>query len=266
MFARDFTNADNSGQQQKQNPAQAPAATLSQIQPQQPQIVAHLAQQPNGNGATLGFPGNDLRRDDLCRADQPSVTSEVALKPAAKLTRKKDPNAPKRPRGRPRKDGQPPKQKSSDVASPSETGSDSAAEEEEMAEERPIILYGPRPPEPEQAAIWDTYQALWSPRNRPASIEKIRNGISVYGELIKWLRNSWKEANEALKKAENSAESTDVLRGEVMGWRRIVQTVMKTTLEWGHPSHYKKYVSLNVLTSSLTCVALSPAAKIASSL
>ncbi|KKY21566.1 putative c-x8-c-x5-c-x3-h type zinc finger protein [Phaeomoniella chlamydospora] len=172
---------------------------------------------------------------DINGVPQSVPPEKIATKPL----KKKDPNAPKRPRGRPRKDGLPPKAKAPGAASPSGTESDDL-EIEEPPESRPTILDDPVPQDREQKATYDTVQAVWSPRNKGAIIERVRNGIALYGELVKRLRDDWKTQNEALKKAELSNAPTDELKRQVAHGRKILQTVMETTLDKGHPAHITK--------------------------
>lgn len=169
----------------------------------------------------------------------PDGTTSV-VKPEKPKKPKKDPNAPKRPRGRPRKDGTMPQTKATSTTSPSET--DSELEIEEAPEPIPQLLQGSAPQDPVKHSEWATLQAVWSPRNKPAIVERIRNGIAAYGELLKRLRNNWETQNEVLKKAELNNAPTDDLRRQVAESRTIVERVMITTLEWGHPSHIRKYV------------------------
>ena len=181
------------------------------------------------------------------------LTPSIGLTPVAKPEKvtkprqKKDPNAPKKPKSRARKD-QP---KTSTSTSTTEIESD--AEMEVLPEQKPPILLGDPPEDPVKHAEWDTVQAVWSPRNKPATADRIRNGIASYGELLKRLRNEWETQNEALKKAELNNSPTDDLRRRVTDSRRIVEHVMVTTLEWGHPSHIRKYVRTYPLVSPLAC-------------
>jgi hypothetical protein len=91
--------------------------------------------------------------------------------------------------------------------------------------------------------LYDTVQAVWSPRNKLAVPDKIRAGIAQFGETIRKLRDAWKAKNAALQQAEN-ANSSNVpsLKGEVGQYRRLMQDVAKTAVELGHPAHLKKYV------------------------
>lgn len=168
-----------------------------------------------------------------------NVVGIKAEKPPSKSTKKKDPDAPKRSRARPKKEGQPKPPKANGAASPS--GSSSDEEEEEPPEPHPAAPPGPEG-DPERDAIIATTNAVWLPRNRPATAEKIRSSIAAYGELLKSLREKWEGATEALKKADLNNQPSDELRRQVTQWRKIVQIAMDTTIRDGHPSNVKKYV------------------------
>jgi hypothetical protein len=198
------------------------------------------------SGGLLSF-GIDLRTD--AGAD-PSMAPKPAKAPA-KPRKPKDPNAPKRPRGRPRKDGTLPrvKQEGKSPSSSYDSESDSDLEIEEPPEPMPEILKSDRPNDFDGKVLFDTVQAVWSPRNKLAVPDKIRAGIAQFGETIRKLRDAWKAKNAALQQAEN-ANSSNVpsLKGEVGQYRRLMQNVAKTAVELGHPAHLKKYVYTSPLS------------------
>jgi hypothetical protein len=169
------------------------------------------------------------------------------MKAPAKPRKPKDPNAPKRPRGRPRKDGallrvkQDGKSPSSSYDSDSD--SDSDLEIEAPPEPMPDILKRDRPEDLDSKVLYDTIQAVWSPRNKPAVPDKIRAGIAQFGETIRKLRDAWKAKNAALQQAENAnSAAVPTLKDQVGQYRRLMQYVAKEALEWGHTAHLKKYV------------------------
>jgi hypothetical protein len=168
-------------------------------------------------------------------------------KAPAKPRKPKDPNAPKRPRGRPRKDGTLPRVKQEGKSPASSYGSDSDSdleiEEERPPEPVPEILKRDQPDEFEGKVLYETIQAVWSPRNKLAVPDKIRAGIAQFGETIRKLRDAWKAKNAALQQAENTNSTTvPNLRDQVGQYRRLMQIVAKEAVEWGHPAHLKKYV------------------------
>jgi hypothetical protein len=167
-----------------------------------------------------------------------------AAKASTKPRKPKDPNAPKRPRGRPRKDGTLPRVKQ-EGKSPTSSYDSESDSDLEIAEPEPMpeILKSDRPTDSDDKVLFDTVQAVWSPRNRPAVPDKIRAGIAQFGETVRKVRDAWKATNAALQQAEN-ANSSNVsnLKGEVGQYRRLMQNVAKTAVELGHPAHLKKYV------------------------
>ena len=163
-------------------------------------------------------------------------------KAPGKARKPKDPNAPKRPRGRPRKDGSLPSAKQEAETSTSDSESDEL-QMVEMPEPTPDLLLGPPPEVPEHKVVYDITAAVWSPRNQPAVPEKVRNGISIFGDVVKKQRDSWKIKNEALKQAE-LANTSDIpsLKQEVAQFRNTIETMAVQALRFGHPAHLAKYV------------------------
>jgi hypothetical protein len=91
-------------------------------------------------------------------------------------------------------------------------------------------------------------QAVWSPRNLSAPVEKIKSGIVQFGDTIRALRDSWKDKNESLKKAELPHSSTAAhatqLKADVAHYRQIVETVINRSLQHAHPAILKRYVKV----------------------
>ena len=182
--------------------------------------------------------------------------SPKTAKAPAKPRKVKDPNAPKRPVGRPRKDGSLPRLKKDGRASGSSSDSDSDdLEIEEIPEPKPAILNSAPPTDLEGKAVFDTAQAVWSPRNKSGVPDQIRAGIAHFGETVQKLRNVWKTKNVALQQAEN-ANSTAVptIKEEVARYRRLMELVTKQAVVLGHPAHLTKYVcSLFLLLLTWLC-------------
>ena len=160
----------------------------------------------------------------------------------AKTRKPKDPDAPKRPRGRPRKDASQASAKQDNDLSMSDSESDEL-QVEEMPEPTPDLLRGPKPEIAEYQIIYDVAVAVWSPRNKPALAEKVRKGITLFGDVVKQQRDAWKVKNEALKQAE-LANTTAIpsLKQEVAQFRKMIETMAVQALRFGHPAHLAKYV------------------------
>ena len=171
-----------------------------------------------------------------------SISSKHTKVPKPKALN--DPNAPKRPRGRPRKDGAMPHARKEGATSSSASESDSDdLEVEEISEPKPAVLISGPPAEVEGRALYDVVQAVWSPRNKPAIPDRVRSGIAMFGDTVKKLRDAWKVKNESLKQAE-LANTTAIpsLKQEVARYRHLIETVVRKAIELGHESHLKKYV------------------------
>lgn len=164
-------------------------------------------------------------------------------KPPAKARKPKDPNAPKRPRGRPRKDAPQLLAKPENDISTSDSDSDEL-QIAEIPEPTPDLLRGAPPEIAEDRVIYDVAVAVWSPRNKPAVAEKVRNGIALFGDVVKKQRDAWKVKNEALKQAElANTPAIAGLKQEVAQFRNTIRTMAVQALRFGHPSHLAKYVS-----------------------
>jgi Sec-independent protein translocase protein TatA len=126
--------------------------------------------------------------------------------------------------------------------SDSESSDESELEIEAPDEPSPIPLT--RPTDPEAAAQYDTLQAVWSPRNKWPGPEKVKNALVAYKDLIKALRDAWKEQVQAMKLAENQGDNDQALKlkNQVTLQRRMMDKIAMTTLEMGHPNIVEKYV------------------------
>ncbi|KAJ5538731.1 Zinc finger CCCH-type [Penicillium frequentans] len=117
----------------------------------------------------------------------------------------------------------------------SSESSDSELEIEAPPEPSPIPAV--RPTEPIAAAVYDTLQAVWSPRNKRVSADKVKNGLMAFKEIIKTLRDSWKDQVQAMKNAENQGDNDKAaaLRKGVILQRQTMDKIMTTAMEMGHP-------------------------------
>jgi hypothetical protein len=85
---------------------------------------------------------------------------------------------------------------------------------------------------------------VWSPRNRRPKAVKVKAAIVAFKDVVKTVRDAWRESSQALKTAENKGESNETaeLRKQVVLQRRLMDVVVSTTLEKGHPMIVEKYV------------------------
>lgn len=91
---------------------------------------------------------------------------------------------------------------------------------------------------------YDTLQAVWSPRNRRPNADKVKNALVAFKDVVKRVRDAWKESSQAMKIAENKEENDRAaqLKKDVVLQRRLMDVVVSTTLEKGHPAIVEKYV------------------------
>ncbi|KIY02647.1 uncharacterized protein Z520_01112 [Fonsecaea multimorphosa CBS 102226] len=167
----------------------------------------------------------------------------VAIQPKpeqdARATATKAQDAPKSKKGRPKKDAS---VKPDGHPSGSETDSDDdlEIEDEEPPEMTPALLSVSMPTDERGKALYNAVQAVWSPRNKSASPEKIRGGIADFGDVVRGLRDAWKTKNESLRKAElpDSPTAADAprLKEEVARYRQVMENVMMRSLLYGHPA------------------------------
>ncbi|KAL5333347.1 hypothetical protein BJX70DRAFT_403688 [Aspergillus crustosus] len=118
------------------------------------------------------------------------------------------------------------------------SGSDESDSDLEILEpEEPSPIPPARPSEPEAAAQYDALRAVWSPRNRRPKVDKVKTALVAFKDVVKTVRDTWKESAQALKNAENKGETSDTaeLRKKVALQRRLMDVVVSTTLEKGHP-------------------------------
>ncbi|BCR84600.1 uncharacterized protein ACHE_20058S [Aspergillus chevalieri] len=99
-----------------------------------------------------------------------------------------------------------------------------------------------RPSDPLGAARYDALRAVWSPRNRSPNAEKVKNALVAFKNVVKAVRDTWKELSQAMKTAENQGENDKAtqLKNEVVFQRRLMDVVVSTTLEMGHPMIVEK--------------------------
>ena len=133
------------------------------------------------------------------------------------------------------------------TVSDSESESSDESDLEIEAPDEPSPIPAIRPTEPEAAAQYDTLQAVWSPRNKWPGPDKLKNALVAYKELVKSLRDAWKEQVQAMKLAENQEDNQKAtkLKEKVILQRRTMDKIAITTLEMGHPNIVEKYVSLS---------------------
>jgi hypothetical protein len=127
-------------------------------------------------------------------------------------------------------------------SSESDSGDDSDLEVQEPDEPSPIPPS--RPSEAVAAAKYDALMAVWSPRNKPPHVDKVKNALVTFKDIVKAIRDAWKESAQAMKMAENKGENDAATKTkeDVILRRRVINAVVTTALEKGHPRIVEKYV------------------------
>jgi hypothetical protein len=125
----------------------------------------------------------------------------------------------------------------------SDSSDDSDLEIEAPDEPSPLPLT--RPNDPIDAAVYDTMQAVWSPRNKWPTADKVKGALVAFKDVIKVLRDAWKDQVQAMKLAENQGDNAKAarLKESVALQRRIMDRIVDTTLTVGHPTIVEKYAS-----------------------
>lgn len=183
---------------------------------------------------------------------------EVAKPEKATTPRKKKASATKPAQPKPKKTTNKAASKKEDAKSASsDSDSDSSDDSESDIEvqEEPSPLPPTRPDDPEGAAEYDALKAVWAPRNRRPNVEKIKSALVAFKDVVKSVRDEWKTQSQAMKEAENKSENDKAaeLKQKVVLQRRVMDVVVRTTLEKGHPVIVEKYVLF--LFDSLTILA-----------
>ncbi|KAK5329047.1 hypothetical protein LTR70_000883 [Exophiala xenobiotica] len=140
--------------------------------------------------------------------------------------------------------------KSSGSASGSDDDLD--IEDEEPPETRPAVITIAKPINDERGKLlWEVVDAVWTPKNKPASPDKIRSAVRFVGEAVRSLRDKWKETNDKLKKAENTNQPTEGLKVAVGTYREIMETLAGRVTNFGHPSILKRLGENLILLSAM---------------
>ncbi|KAF9891913.1 hypothetical protein FE257_002876 [Aspergillus nanangensis] len=126
-------------------------------------------------------------------------------------------------------------------SSSSESDTDYSDLEIELPEE-PSPIPPSRPVDPEAAVKYDTLNAVWYPRNRRPNADKVKSALVAFKDVVKTVRDTWKEKSQAMKVAENKNESDTAakIKNDVVLQRRLMDAVVSTTLDKGHPMIVEK--------------------------
>lgn len=130
----------------------------------------------------------------------------------------------------------------------SQSGSDSDSSDYESDLEieppdEPSPIPSVRPNDTVNAAKYDTMQAVWSPRNKRVPADKVKSALVTFPKIIKTLRDAWKDQVQAMKLAENQGDNDKAMKikKEVALQRQVMDVIVRTALDVGHPMIVEKY-------------------------
>lgn len=109
--------------------------------------------------------------------------------------------------------------------------------------DEPSPLPAARPSDTVNGAKYDTIQAVWSPRNKRPSADKVKSALVAFPKIIKSLRDAWRDQVQAMKSAENQGDNDKAarLKKDVALQRQLMDTIVRTALDMGHPMIVEKY-------------------------
>ncbi|THC89809.1 hypothetical protein EYZ11_010734 [Aspergillus tanneri] len=128
------------------------------------------------------------------------------------------------------------------ASSSSSSETDDSDLEIEQAPEEPSPIPLTRPTEPEAAANYDVLRAVWSPRNRRPNVDKVKSALVAFKDVVKTVRDAWKDKTQAMKAAENKGDNDKAarLKQDAALQRRLMDVVVSTALDKGHPMIIEK--------------------------
>lgn len=149
-------------------------------------------------------------------------------------------------KGGPKKQAKPKKAGAKAQKIKSQPGSASSSDNSDLeieAPDEPSPIPTTRPTEPVAAAEYDTLQAVWSPRNKRPAADKVKSALVAFKDVIKVLRDAWKDQVQAMKLAENQGNNAKAiqLKEDVALQRRIMDKIVIITMDMGHPMIVEKY-------------------------
>lgn len=226
------------------NPTDFQTSQLEQVQNQfqnMSEVLPNAASNSVVNHQGLSGPHTSVSTPPL--GPKPMTVVNKTEKSLSKPRPKKDPNAPKRPRGRPRKDGQTGTKPDGSVSGSTDDSDSDDLVIEQAPEPMPAILIPPRPDQIDQRLVYEACLAVWSPRNLTVPAKKVSEAVKTLGELLKGLRDQWKTRNELLKRAElANTPAVPSLKADVAKLRQQAEIVTSRVTEYGHPSLLAQYV------------------------
>lgn len=136
-----------------------------------------------------------------------------------------------------------------DADSSSSSGTEDSDSELEVEMDEPSPIPAARPQDAEGGIRYDTLKAVWWPRNKQPPGTAIKNAMILFSDTIKSVRDTWKTRSEALKVAENQNQEDKIptIKKDVIFQRGLLDLIINTTLEYGHPAFVARYVLFHLL-------------------
>ncbi len=136
---------------------------------------------------------------------------------------------------------------SDDTSSGSDSDSDSDSDSVDQVEVEKAPLPAERPRTPKEAVRYDTIAALWLPRSGAVG-DAARVGLTKFWEVVRTIRDRWKNDQAAVDKAQKADEKTELpmLQERVVTQRVLMAVALRNALEFGHPTMLEKYAFLSL--------------------
>lgn len=183
----------------------------------------------------IGFPGfkqTEKAPGKRVKKDKPAKQTQIRMK--------NDPSQPSATREK------------TEPESSSSSGTEDSDSELEVEMDEPSPIPPARPQDPEGGIKYDTLKAVWWPRNKQPAGSAIKNAMILFSDTIKSVRDTWKTRSEALKVAENQNQEDKIpaIKKDVIFQRRLLDLIINTTLEYGHPAFVARYVLFHLFIFS----------------
>jgi hypothetical protein len=127
------------------------------------------------------------------------------------------------------------------MASDSESYSESSEDETDYSDDEEAVEASPlpatRPDEPHPAIQYDIIKATWFPRKDQPPSDKIKGSLRDFWEVLNTIQKRWRADSKAVSEAEEKKLTGElpVLKSRVTSQRDLLQTALRSTLEYAHP-------------------------------
>lgn len=86
-------------------------------------------------------------------------------------------------------------------------------------------------------------------------MDKVKSALAGFQQITQAVRDTWKQKLQAMNVAENKGDNVTatMLKHEVVSQRNMMDKIVSTALEMGHPTVVEKYVVSNLQIPFLRC-------------